>query len=218
MRKLTKVLMSLVLTGFTSAAFSQDNAGGTSETTSPRSASSPDRFFRRIMVEGSLVNAGWEGGDTSRYSRPNGYAVGILFDLIGTEKLVLETGALYRQLGTTVENGLGDNSFTANYISVPLSAKYYFSGQESTSLYLKAGAMGSTLLSNNTIYATRTTQVGPNKWETAVLAGVGVKFNLASSTDLLLEANYTRAIDSVFSDQNIYRSDLAAALGVAVNL
>jgi hypothetical protein len=218
MKKMTKIVLSLMVTGLTSAAFAQDDAMGTSEASAPRTSSSPDRFFRRAIVEGSLVNAGWEGSQNTRYSKPNGYAAGILFDIIGTQSLVLELGAMYRQLGTTVDNGLGSNDFTANYISVPVAAKYYFSGQESTSLYLKAGLMGSVLVSNNTVYATRTTQVGPNNWETAALAGLGLKVNVASSTDLLLEADYTRSIDSVFSNQNVYRSDLGAALGVAINL
>jgi len=219
MKDLRKIMLLLVIPGFTLLAQAQDNVGGgVSETTAPRQASSPERFFRRLIVEGALVNAGTEGGDISRYSKPNGYSAGVLFDLLGTQELVLETGVLYRQFGTTVENSFGDNSFTANYISVPVSAKYYFNGQENTSPYLKAGAMGSTLISNNTIYASRTLQLGPNAWETALLAGLGIKVNLTSSSDLLIEADYTRSLDSVFTNQNVYRSDLGAALAVAVNL
>ena len=193
-------------------------AQGTNEAGARRDSSSPDRLVRRVIVEGAFINAGYQGADTTRYSKPNGYDAGVLFDLFGNAGMVLETGVLYRQLGTTYDNGLGSNSFTANYISVPVSAKYYFNGQENTSLYMKAGVMGSTLISNNTMYATPTTQIGAQAWETALLAGLGVKFNLSSASDLLIEADYNRALDSLFADSSVYRSDLSAALGVAINL
>lgn len=213
------ILFTLISLGcLSNPAFGASEDGGNNQTDISRQSSSPARAVRRIIIEGSLVNAGYEGGDSSRYSQPNGYSAGILFDLFGTAKMVLETGALYRQLGTTIDNGLGSNSLTANYISVPVSAKYYFNGQENTSLYMKAGAMGSTLISNNTYYATPTTQIGARAWETALLAGLGLKFNLGANSDLLVEADYTRALDSLFAGSSVYRSDLSAALGLAFNL
>ena len=199
-------------------AFGDDEGGGSSHTSVTNENRSQDRFFRRINFEGTLANAGYQGDESTRYSKPNGYSAGVLFDLLGNGGLVLETGALYRQFGTTYNNGLGDNSFTANYISVPVDLKFYLSGQEATSFFLKAGVLGSTLISNNTMYATPTTQIGAKSWETAFLGGLGIKFNLSSATDLLLEVDYSRSIDSVFSDASIYRTDLSAALGFAVNL
>ncbi len=189
-----------------------------SETSITSSEQPANRFLRRIFIEGSLSNVGYEGQGAPRYSRPNGYTAGALLDLLGQNKLVLETGALYRQIGTTIDNGLGDNSLTANYVSVPISGKYYFSGQEANSLYLKAGVMGSTLISSNTIYATQTIKVGPRNWETAVLAGVGMKFDITPAADLVLEGTYARALESAFADSDIYRSDLNVALGMAFDL
>lgn len=218
MNFITKSVLIFLSINFAAAnSFAQEDAN-TNTTSAGTTASSPDRFLRRIIFEGSLLNAGYEGSGTERYSKENGYAVGILFDLIGTHNWVFETGASYRHLGTDVNNGLGNNSLTANYISIPVSAKFYFSGQEGSSFYLKAGAMGSVLISNNTIYATPTTQVGPNAWETALLVGIGYKMQIASAADLIIEANYTRSINSVFSNDDIYRSDIGAAIGVAVNL
>ncbi|OFZ11210.1 MAG: hypothetical protein A2Z20_11005 [Bdellovibrionales bacterium RBG_16_40_8] len=68
------------------------------------------------------------------------------------------------------------------------------------------------------MYVTPTTQIGARSWETAFLGGLGIKFNLSPATDLLLEADYSRSIDSVFNNASVYRSDLSAALGLAVNL
>ena len=78
--------------------------------------------------------------------------------------------------------------------------------------------MGSTLISSNTMYATPTTQIGTSLWETALLGGVGAKFNLSSATDLILEADYSRSVNSVFDGASFYRSDLSGGLGLAVNL
>ncbi|MGE3974724.1 MAG: outer membrane beta-barrel protein [Bdellovibrionales bacterium] len=217
MFNLKKCLLTCSVLLAATTTFAQE--AGTIEANAERESSSPERFFRRIIAVGSLTNAGYEGGDSSRYEKPNGYNVGILLDLLGMNKLVLETGALYRQLGTTMENGLGENHLTANYISVPATAKYYFSGQERNSLYLKAGAMGSTLVSNNTAYVTSsTTKIGARTWETALIGGLGAKLVLNETTDLVLEGSYTRALDSVFEDVEVYRSDYSGTLGVAVNL
>jgi len=218
---ITKYRLTVLLFTFLScaspSAFGADY-GASSETSVTNENRDQDRFFRRVIFEGSLANAGYQGGGSSRYSNPNGYSAGVLLDLLGRGGLVLETGAVYRQFGTTYNNGVGDNKFTANYISIPVDVKYYLSGQETTSLYFKAGVMGSTLISNNTMYSTPTTQIGARSWETALLGGLGVKFNLSSATDLLLEADYSRSVDSVFNDANVYRSDLSAALGLAINL
>ncbi len=213
-------LFSLALLFTTSvSAWAEPYEVPQSETsTQPRQEPSSGRFLRRLIIEGSLVNAGYQGGDTSRYKKPNGYSAGLLLDLVGTANLVIETGVLYRQLGTSLENSVEDRDFTANYISVPVSAKYYFGGQEGTSLYAKAGVMGSTLISNNSLYTTPTTKIGARRWETSLLAGLGFKLNVATATDVLVEADYARAFESVFPDTDIYRSDFSGTLGLAFAL
>ncbi len=55
--------------------------------------------------------------------------------------------------------------------------------------------MGSTLISENTMYTTPSTQIGAKSWETAFLVGAGFKINISTSADLLLEANYNRSIE-----------------------
>ncbi len=209
------LVISLLGGGLTASA---EIGGGSSETSATQAYRDQDRFFRRVLIEGSVANAGYEGGDSSRYTKPNGYTAGMLVDLLGNRALVVETGAMYRQFGTTFNNGVENHKYTADYLSIPLSLKYYFSGQESTSFYLKAGVMGSRLLSNTNLYPTSTVQIGTRAWETALLGGVGGKFQISPSTDVLVEADYTRALDSAFSGSNTYRSDLSGALGLAINL
>ncbi len=216
--KFGPIFLSIVFSICLAPKLFADEPGASSQTSVSNPNRSEERFFRRIIFEGSFANAGYEGDHSSRYSRPNGYSAGILFDLLGNGGMVLETGALYRQFGTTYNNGLSENDFTANYISVPLDLKYYFNGQESTSVFIKAGVMGSTLISDNTMYSTPTTQIGAKSWETDFLVGGGFKFNLSTSTDLLIEVDYSRSIDSVMNAVSLYRSDLSAALGLALNL
>jgi hypothetical protein len=212
------ILAFSVLSGISFAAQAQYGSSNQTAIFGDGTPRSPDRFVRRLIVEGSFANAGYQGGDSPRYSSPNGYAAGGVADLLGSNELVLETGVLYRQFGTNYSNGLGNNSFTANYISVPVDAKYYFSGQEATSLYLKLGVLGSTLISNNNYYPTPTTQIGAKAWETAALGGIGAKFAMTSATDVIVEADYARALDSVFDGYNVYRSDFIGSVGVALNL
>ena len=191
---------------------------GRSEATNTRESPTSGRIIRRVIFEGSLTNAGYEGGQASRYSKANGYAAGALFDLLGGGNLVLETGLLYRQIGTSVDNGVNHDDFTGHYLSVPASLKYYFSGQEHTSIYIKGGVMGSTLVSGNQIYTTPTSKIGARSWETSFLAGLGLKLDLSPMTGIVAEADYNRAVDSIFPDSNIYRSDFSGTLGLALNL
>lgn len=178
-----------------------------------------NRFFRRIILGGGLINSGYEGADLSRYSRPNGYIAGILLDIIGTKKLVFEVGAQYRELVSNFEaSAAPDSTVVAQYLTVPVNAKYYFNGQNATSLFIKGGVLGSTLLSNNKIYSDQNKEIGPRLWETALQAGMGVKLNLSPYSDLIIEANYNRSVDPIYENSSIFRSDLIANAAVALTL
>ena len=177
-----------------------------------------ERLIRRLMIEGSFSNAGFDGTHGNFYSKQNSYTIGMLTDLLGEKKWVLETGVLFRQSNTLIDNGITNNVYSANYISIPLSAKYYLSGQVGTSFYVKAGAMESNLISNDNVYASDNTLNKTRSWETALLAGIGAKINLSPATDILIEINYNRALESMLVNSSVYRSDINAALGLALNL
>lgn len=213
-------LMSVVsLSAYGETEKGEDNLKGGGEiTTTVKEIRMPsDSGFRRIMVEGSAVSATYDGTDASKYSLPSGYSVGVLFDLIGKNEMVLETGLVYRRVSTNVESGLPDNTLNADYVGIPLSAKYYFSGQDVTSIYLKAGVIGSALTGNNTIIAAKNRNVEPKLWQTGAQAGLGVKFDFARDASVLVEVDYLRAFESVFDNATVYRSDASAALGMGMN-
>ena len=193
---------------------------GSTETTVDRSASSEQRLVRRIIPQADLVYSNYQGDVINR----QGYAVGALVDLGTGYHLVVETGALYRQLNASFNNSFGNTDYTANYISVPASLKWYFSGQENSSLYIKAGAQASTLINQNATYSPGYTgssrDLNGRSWEFAGLGGVGAKLYLSRSSDLILEADYTRATDTLFTNANgnVYDSAFNFGAGVAFNL
>ena len=76
---------------FSIGALAQENSGS-SQSTITSEGRSPDRFLRRVIFEGALANAGYQGDNTDRYSKPNGYSAGAVVDLLGSQNLVLETG------------------------------------------------------------------------------------------------------------------------------
>jgi opacity protein-like surface antigen len=189
-----------------------------SETSATEYIRESNRTVRRLLVEGSLTNIGYEGKDAARDSKVNGYTVGLLFDLFGSFNFVLETGALYRQLGITIDDRFGDSALPANYVSIPISGKYYFTSQNETSAYLKAGALESAMVSKNISYTKNEKVIKARTWETAMLVGLGIKTKLTSQTDVLFEGDYTRALESMFYDSSVYRSELSATIGIGINL
>ncbi len=167
-----------------------------------------ERFFRRVILESSIVSSEYNGADAHHYIQPAGYNSGILVDIIGKENLVLETGALYRELLTVVDRDFSNSSIRSSYLVLPATAKYYLDGQEGTSFYCKAGLMG----------ATPTSSLQSNIWELAGFAGLGLKIHAFSDVDFLFEADYSRSFEAIFPDSDVYRSGFGIAVGIAINL
>jgi hypothetical protein len=190
-----------------------------------RTASSADRFVRRLIPQMSVIitdAGGTSNAAGSTYVTRNGFTAGALMDLGTGTHLVMESGLLYRQVGASNDNNLfGNTNFNARYLSVPLAAKFYFGGQEVGGLYLKAGVMGSALLGSDTSYsagALNTTNVNGQQWNLSAIAGVGLKTYLTAGSDLVLEAGYLRDLTSVYTDQDVYNASYAATAGLSINL
>lgn len=215
---IASVLAFVTVCGFSFSIFAEADSEGRSEARSDLSENRfPHRFVRRVIVEGSRTGMSHQGIDAPQYSNPMGYSTGLVFDIAGKRNFVVELGALYRQEDTTINNGFINDRFRTQYISVPLSAKYYFIDQEFSSPYVKVGAMGSFLVSDNTVTSASAQQVGAQSWETALMGGLGYKVYATTLLDFLVEADYIRGLDSLFPDTNAYRSDLSLGLGVAFN-
>jgi hypothetical protein len=196
-----------------------ENNSGQIQTEAPRRSSSEERIIRRINPQAGLIWSEYRGTDNKVYFGSNGFSAGATLDLFGTQKMVFETGLLYRQRNASADSGFGTTTFTARYLSVPADLKYYFNGQENTSLYIKAGAMGSNLLDSNTTRTVSGSTVNFNadQWELDGITGLGLKFYLSPSTDLFVEADYQRPWSNMFNGNYAY-SALSANAGFGVNL
>jgi hypothetical protein len=186
-----------------------------------RVSSSNERFFRRIIPQVQWIYSSYQNPDVATLNR-QGWGAGATFDIGTAMNLVVETGLLYRQLNGGFQDTFGTSEFTNNYLSIPLDLKYYFAGQEMTSLYIKAGVMGSTLASstvtNSPGFAGSPQNAAGRTWETAGVAGVGLKFVTSKTSDFIVEADYNRPTDTLFTNATNYYSSWNISAGVGVNL
>lgn len=176
----------------------------------------PNRVVRRI-----LPTVGLTIGDTTIKTSGMRVAlgVGVLADLIGKENLVLETGLLYRQMGTSNDGG----TLALNYITVPVSAKYYLKGQASDGFYFKGGfTPGINVASSAYDSQNNSTNISSdtNTFDFGFLLGVGGKYRFTESVSGFLEADYNRGLANVSSKYNFSVNTLAFAImsGVAIEL
>jgi len=185
--------------------------------------SSEERFVRRLIPQAAIISSDYRGSDAPYYANRPGFSVGALFDFGPGYNLVGESGVLYRQFSAATQGELGGSvQYTNNYLALPLTAKYYFGGQENTSLYLKAGLMMSTLVSQtaNTSagYSGPIYDVNNRNFELSALGALGGKFYLSPQTDLVIEGAYSRATDSWTNASGIYNAAWNVSAGLAVNL
>ncbi len=215
-------LMVFIVLGFLSKIYGQEYSNQSKMRFENR-GSSEERLVRRIIPQASIILSDYKGADAPDYLNKNGFSVGALADLGTDYNLVLETGLLFRQFNAGSQFALWNTNYTNNYLSVPVAAKYYFSGQENTSFYVKGGAMGSTLVSQSTsstpgnagpIYS-----VNDQNFEVSALGGFGAKFFISRDTDFVVEGVYTRDVNAIFTNPaGVYIGALNFSAGVTVNL
>jgi hypothetical protein len=215
------IVLSFVL-GFISSAYAQEYSNETKMRFENR-GSSEERLVRRIIPQAAILLSDYKGGDAPNYQNKNGFSVGALVDFGTDYHFVVESGLLYRQLNAGSQFALWNTNYSNNYLSLPVAAKYYFQGQENTSVYIKGGAMGSTLLSQ-TVNSTPGSggpvySVNDQNFEVSALGGLGAKFFITRDTDFVVEGVYTRDVNAIFTNgAGVYNSALNLSAGVTVNL
>ena len=167
-------------------------------TTSTVRTSVPNRVARSEVVHRVIPQVGVTINDASGKTTGTrtGFAIGALADLLGNTNLVFETGLMYRQQGTT---DLG-KTFALNYLSVPLSAKYYLYGQQANTPYFKAGLVPAFAVSKSISFEDGSSRDAGNDFNTFDLAGqlaVGGKIAVSKTASLILEANYLKGFTNV---------------------
>ena len=141
----------------------------------------------------------------------------------GHSDFVLESGALYRQMGASASEGGETFTLTLDYLSIPLLAKYYVNGVSSSAAFFVKGGLqpgllvrkkaelksGSSSQSTNDISGISSTDI-------PVLVGAGGKFAAAQNMSIIVEGNYSRGLTKInTSGTGIYNSvvGLTAGLG-----
>ncbi len=168
-----------------------------------------ERFVRRIMPTIGLNIA-----DTTikTSGMRTGFGFGGLMDLWGQHEWVLETGVLYRQLGTSNQG----TTLALNYINVPISAKYYFMGQNSNTIYFKGGITPGFNVAATQSTDTTSTNVSKdvNTFDVGVIVGIGGRYLLSDSASIFLEGNYNRGLANVMNTTDGESSVNTLAFGV----
>ena len=177
--------------------------------------------FSRIIPEISFISATLTGESAQDVNNKNGFGIGLLMDL-GHSNAVLETGVMYRQLGTFSNPPASIGStLNLNYLSLPLIGKYYFSGQEESSAYIKAGFMPSLLVAKsveNDVYSTSYIR-GINSFDIQATVGLGGKIAIDGGTDFILEADYARGLFNIDAEGgSIYNSSFTVLAGLGISL
>lgn len=186
-------------------------------------ASDSNNLVNRVIPNASVIISRFVGDDSSGFQNKTGFGIGATTD-IGRSELVFETGILYQQLGATAKNDNLNVSIDLNYLSVPLEAKLYLSGQNTSSLYLKGGLMPSFLTSknltvSNSIVAVSTSDLLVNDFDLRGVIGIGAKIDLNQRAALVLESTYMTGITKVSStNEDVHNSAITFTSGLAIEI
>jgi hypothetical protein len=237
-------MKTFILSVLTVLAFSQAQAAKTSakiETVAPAPVAVSQTTTRiqnvttnsfsevsRAMPHLGLILSSLAGVDGAGSQTKTGFEIGGLVDF-GRGRTVFETGILYRQLGSYSVGSFGGNSisaaFEAEYIAVPLNAKFYVSGQKENSLFLKGGIMPGYLVSkkikgNNSNGSSGTINDVPmSSFDLSIDMGLGGRLITGEKSSILLEATYARGLTNVFeTSSNAFNSSFAFTAGFAIDM
>lgn len=195
-------------------------ADGTSQT---RLDSIPaSQTVRRLLPQAQVTYSNYQNSFSTNYLDRQGWAVGALLDLGTHRHWVVETGLLYREINGGFQTSFGMTNFSYDYLSLPTAAKFYLTGQDSTSLYFKAGAMASTLTTSTVTVAPGNRKSIPDlnskNWEVSGIVGAGMKFVVTPQSDIFVEAGYSRPLDILLSQALGYNGSWNLTGGFGINL
>ncbi len=227
MNSLSKLTLATLFLGFSNLAFAQsENASVKDLSTSTTSIQTESPYQKpkasRFTPEISLISSTFVGSDSNNARTLTKISIGANID-IGEGNLVTETGILFRQIGaneTAIINSKSiDLETDLNYLSVPISAKYYFSNQHESSFFAKIGLAPSLLVASQLSDTTSSARSSdPNAFAIDGLIGLGGKYQITEQIGLVLEVSYWRGLAPVYSSTNIYTSNFINTLGINIDL
>ncbi len=201
----------------------EDDADETT-TASVRQPRSKTAFrAQRVIPAFQLIIANNVGSDSDGLSSKTGIGIGATVDL-GKSDFVIETGLMYRMMGTYRD--IDSTTLSLSYLTVPINAKYYLMpAQASVSPFVKAGFLPSINIGASSSrpaingFAAQNGSVNNvNTMDLGFDVGAGVKFNVADSTSILGELNYSRSFTRIFDSFMTYNSAFTIQAGVGIEL
>ncbi len=215
------IIINFLLVATSAMAATSPDAQVTTKSTATQEAG----VITTVIPQAGVVLATFVGDNTSGTTTHTGLNIGALADF-GRSNLQLESGLLYRQLGTKMSSRGVDASFDMNYISIPFMAKYNFSGFDTNTAYLKIGAVPAFAVSRSvtakagSISATVDVADETNSFDIGVGGGLGGKFNVSPGMAFVVEADYIRGLTKLNSKggDSIYNSDLSISAGLGIEL
>lgn len=221
------ILLSLIMSTVALAQSKTTKSVKPSEVRTSTTAARKASYYyhvARVIPQMGMVMSDVVGTQTSNTGNKTGLALGATLD-IGREKLVGETGLIYRQLGAKSTDSQGAMTISMNYLTIPGVAKYYFRGQNTDSVYVKGGLLASILVSKQVDYSDANGATGnTEKFDTqtfdlAPTIGVGGKFAFNEKTDFVVEAAYMRSLTQVgLNNTSVFFSALTLTAGLGINL
>lgn len=192
------------------------------------------KIFQRIIGLGGMNLSSAQGKKAETMEDPqnsNGPSGGALVD-IGSRRLVIETGVLYRRMGFGNENVASRETpsvraneyFTLDYVSLPISGKYYLELGRDFAFFGKVGVMASNLVQGQYEYYTYDRELvthtidGISDKEFGAQGGIGARLSLSGRFELLAEATYYRGLTPVFEKSDLFNSGFNFSGGLAYRL
>ena len=163
-------------------------------------------------------------------SMRTGFAFGAYGEIGVAENFFITGEFLYLQSGTVLKEGSEEITFKADYLSIPISAKYKFAIENST---VKPFVFGGPTIGFNAkaeyVSGSSTEDVGKNTESInfGIHFGAGVEFEVYPGTNLFFDAGYGLGLsngykhtdDSIFgSNQKIYSRDIGIKAGVSFKI
>jgi hypothetical protein len=172
--------------------------------------------------------------DGSNYA--TNFSGAALVDLnFGSSKLVGEAGVNYFTTGSNTDypnsyvysyaglSNRGTDAETFHYVGIPLHMKYFFSGENKTSLYLKGGGAPSFLVKSQYQNFSGPSYIGSrfgsfSNFDMVFDAELGLALPIYSNYGLIVEGGYFHGILPVTSAFNLYNTGFTIGAGLSYSL
>jgi hypothetical protein len=219
---------TLALAATDVSALPDDNGNSNSSVSAKAhiKAQAESSFVSRVIPQASLLVTSLSISDSqanSFWQNKVGYSLGATVDL-GPSQLVLETGLLYRAMGSKGSEGGFTETVNDNYLAVPVIGKFYFAEPKGNAVYLKGGFIPQYLVSKSVSIDPSLPISGEpeiNTFDLEWTVGGGYKLALNESNSLFFDLSYSKGMTTIDGSSNpgtVYNTALMFTTGFGFDL